>query len=55
MSGEIDYYQLMEGIIEIRESVQALTLGLMKDGFSEDQARDIVAGFFRATGRGDDA
>lgn len=42
---------LMEGIAQMRESMKAVIAGLMADGFSEEQARDIVAGFWRMAGK----
>lgn len=50
-TSEIDYGALMDGVLEMREAVNALVVGLMRDGFSEEQARDIVVGLFRMSGR----
>lgn len=54
MPSEMDYSALMDGVLEMREAVNALVVGLVGDGFSEEQAREIVAGFFRMSGRKDE-
>lgn len=51
MSSDVDYGALMDAILDLREAVNALVVGLMNDGFSEEYARDIVAGFYRMSGR----
>jgi hypothetical protein len=42
----VDYGELAEGIENLRESLRAMVKGLMADGFSENQAREIVTGVF---------
>lgn len=42
---------LMEGVEEFKQTVDALVKGLISDGFSDEQARDIVAGFWRGLHR----
>jgi hypothetical protein len=52
MAGEgIDYEALAKGVEQMREAVKAMVAGLIADGFSDEQARDIVAGLWRSTGR----
>jgi inosine/xanthosine triphosphate pyrophosphatase family protein len=43
--------QLMEAVDEFRQAVNATVQGLVTDGFTDAQARDIVAGFWRQAGR----
>lgn len=38
---------LMEAVDEFRQSVNAQVQGLVSDGFSDEQAREIVTGFWR--------
>jgi hypothetical protein len=47
----VDFEALAAGVAEMREAVRAMVAGLMTDGFSEEQARDIVAGIWRSTGK----
>jgi uncharacterized membrane protein YebE (DUF533 family) len=50
MGQEANYQALAEGIDEMREMVRAMIAGLVADGFSDEQARAIVAGFFAVMG-----
>lgn len=54
MSGGLDYETLAQAIDATRETVRALVVGLMADGFSDSEARDIVAGLFRNLRRTDE-
>jgi hypothetical protein len=47
----IDFTLLAEGVDELREVLRALVMGFMADGFTEEQARVIVAGFFVLAGK----
>lgn len=49
MGEGLDYEALAQGVAEMREAVGAFVAALKTDGFSDEQARDIVTGFFRAT------
>jgi len=42
----VDYTKLAEGLDELREVVRSMVAGMMAEGFTEEQARGIVAGFF---------
>lgn len=44
----MDYAELALGIDNLRESLRAMTAGVMEEGFSEAQAREIVTGIFAA-------
>lgn len=44
----------MEAVEEMREGINALVAALVDDGFSHDQARDIVAGMWRTAERDSD-
>lgn len=46
-----DLLSLIEMVEGFKQSIAALVTGLVSDGFSDEQARDIVAGFWRITGR----
>lgn len=46
-----DLLSLIEMVEGFKQSIAALVAGLVSDGFSDEQARDIVAGFWRITGR----
>lgn len=41
----------MEAVTETREGINALVQALVADGFSDEQARDIVAGMWRTVGK----
>ena len=47
MSEDIDYLALMRWIQEVRDSLEALVAALVNDGFSEEQARDLVVSMYR--------
>lgn len=53
INSSIDYEALATGIGEMREAVGAMVAGLMADGFTDEQARDITAGLWRSIGRKD--
>lgn len=38
----IDYEELAKGISEMREAFRAMVAGLVEDGFTEQQARELV-------------
>lgn len=46
----LDYEDLARATDALREMVNAMVAGLVSDGFTNEQARDIVAGSFRAVG-----
>lgn len=46
---------LMESVEEFKQAVDALVKGLVADGFSDEQARDIVSGFWRTVGKEDES
>lgn len=53
----INYVELAEGIEAFKEVIGAQVSALVADGFSDEQAREIVTGLWRSTGRptpGDD-
>lgn len=43
----VDYIKLASGLDEMREVVQAMVAGFAADGFTEREARQIVAGIFQ--------
>lgn len=45
------YEALAEGIDEVKELARVMVRGLMSEGFTEEQARDITAGIWRTAGR----
>jgi hypothetical protein len=47
----VDFEALAAGVEQMREAVRAMVAGLVADGFTDEQARDIVAGIWRSTGR----
>lgn len=49
----INYEEIAKQVENFRETQRALVAGLLADGFTDEQARDIVAGLWRVTGRGD--
>ncbi len=49
----LDYNELAQGSDEIRESCGIVVAGLMTDGFTEKQARAIVAGLLGRLSRAD--
>lgn len=53
MADGIDFEQLATGVEEMREATRAMVAGLVEDGFSDEQAREIVTGLWRSAGRGD--
>lgn len=46
----IDYSVLAQAVDEIREVCNVAVAGLMADGFTDREARAIIAGFFAAKG-----
>lgn len=54
MGESLDYEALAQAVSEMREMVAAFVAALKTDGFSDAQARDIVAGFFRSITSGGD-
>lgn len=48
-----DYAMLAEGLDEIREMLRAMVAAIVADGFTEEQARSIVTGWFTLVGKGD--
>jgi signal-transduction protein with cAMP-binding, CBS, and nucleotidyltransferase domain len=40
--------QMIDSIEQMREAVRGMVASLVDDGFSEDQAREIVTGIFRS-------
>jgi uncharacterized membrane protein YebE (DUF533 family) len=51
----VDYRALAEGIDEMRESLRAMVSGLTADGFTEEQAREIVTAVLRQSGKGEES
>lgn len=43
---DLDYQELADGLDEMREVLRAMVSGLVADGFSEQQARDIATSVF---------
>lgn len=46
MTQRINYSDLAQSVDAMREMVRALVAGLVDDGFTDEQARTIVAGIF---------
>jgi hypothetical protein len=44
----MDYKELAVGLDNLRETLRAMVAGVMQEGFSEEQAREIVTGVFAA-------
>jgi hypothetical protein len=38
----VDYKTLADGIEKLRETLRAMVAGIMAEGFTEEQARDIT-------------
>lgn len=54
MSNEqFDFTEFATAIDDVREAMRAMVAGLMSDGFTEEQAREMVAGMWRMAGRKD--
>lgn len=45
-SGGIDFQALAESVDELRETLRAIVAGLVQDGYTEAQARQIVVGMW---------
>lgn len=45
----INYEELAQGIEQMREMIRAMVAGLVADGFTDEQARAIIAGMFAMT------
>lgn len=43
--------QMIEAVDQLREVSRGMVAALMSDGFTEEQAREIVVGVFRAGGK----
>lgn len=41
-----DYGELANGIDDVRETLREMVAGLVADGFTDEQARTIIAGVF---------
>lgn len=55
MAGEgLNYESLAQSVEQVREVMKAMVAGLVADGFSDEQARDIIAGLWRSAGKPDD-
>lgn len=44
------FEQFAQAIDEIRELLRAMVAGLVADGFTDEQAREIVTGMWRSSG-----
>lgn len=44
--GTMDFNELAKGIDDLREGLRAVIAGLIEDGFTDREARRIVAGCF---------
>lgn len=44
----VDYAAMAEGLDELREALRSMKAGIMAEGFSEEQACDIIAGIWRS-------
>lgn len=44
----VDYALLAEGMDDLRNLVRVMVAGFVNEGFTEEQARVMVAGFFAA-------
>jgi len=42
----VNYVELAESIDNLRETLRAMVAAVMADGFTEEQAREIVTGVF---------
>lgn len=49
-----DYLAFAAGLDQFREGIRSVLAGLKAEGFTEEQAHDIVAGMFRMMGKSDD-
>ena len=47
----IDFSDVAHGVEEMRETFRAMVAGLIADGFTDEQARDIIAGIWRQMGK----
>ena len=47
----IDYEALAATVEGVREMVNATVRGLIEDGFTDEQAREITTAFFRTVGK----
>jgi len=50
-----DYAALATGVDQLREALRAMVAGIVADGFTDREARVIVAGMFATMKPGDDA
>lgn len=44
----MDYTELAAGVDQMRETLRSMVAGVMSEGFTEVQARDIVTGIMSA-------
>jgi hypothetical protein len=51
----VDFHEVAQGVDEFREVVRALVAGLIADGFTEREARALVAGFWASRIKDDEA
>lgn len=51
----VDYEKVAKGAEQMREVIHAMVAALVADGFSDEQAREIIAGLWRVAGRGEDS
>jgi uncharacterized membrane protein YebE (DUF533 family) len=49
----LDFETLAQGVEDVREVINSFVAALTADGFTDDQARDIITGMWRSFGRGD--
>jgi hypothetical protein len=46
----VDYEQIAQGVDELRETLRVMVAAVMAEGFTDEQARDIVTGLWRSLG-----
>lgn len=47
---QVDYLKMAEGVEDLRETLRVMVAAAKAEGFTEEQARDIVAGLWRSVG-----
>lgn len=50
----IDFDLLAQGVEDLRESLRAMVAGLVADGFTDREAREILVGIWRMQGKEED-
>lgn len=47
----VDYAGIAEGLDELRECLRIMSAGIVSEGFTDEQAREIVTSIFRGAHR----